>query len=109
MRYLISASILLISACTHGPYRDENNVTITSDPPGAMITIGGNYVGKTPLTTDMWRINKSTYGAAWYSDIHVEALPSVAGDCRQNQTIFSSASLPTRMHFVMSLCPRFTY
>lgn len=109
MKSLIVMSLLSLCACTHGKVMDtESETVITSDPPGAGIEVNEGYVGVTPVTVTLSRYDKGMY-ITNYTPVSVTALPNEKGQCRQFKSISGEQRLPGHIHFVMGLCPRFTY
>ncbi len=74
---------------------------IESDPPGARIDIGGQYVGTTPLRVNIPR-QYDVYGGT-YNNILVVANPITPGQQVQSKMIRYDEGTPTHMFFNMNL------
>lgn len=104
-------SLIFVGCATTVPPQDEplapwihNKVIVTeilSDPPGARIEIGSQYVGEVPLHFHILRV----YGLFGWEGFNITANPVYAGHCVQRKFIGFNESTPTKVFFDMRLCP----
>jgi hypothetical protein len=72
---------------------------IISDPPGAKIEINSQYVGETPLTTHITRVNP---GYGW-NMLTITAYPIYEGQEVQRKVVGINEPTPTKVYFDMNL------
>ena len=91
---------ILIGGCATVPTADPSGRTlIESEPPGARIEVGGQYVGTTPLRVNIPRQN--IYGSG--NNVLVVANPVTPGQQVQRKMITYDEVTPTHMFFDMNL------
>jgi hypothetical protein len=76
---------------------------VISNPPGARVEANGQYLGITPLKTQIHRY-KNPQSGAWYG-LAITAFPTQAGECSQKKVFPENSPMATHMYFDMKLCP----
>lgn len=98
---ILLIGLLILSGCSTIPTANPSGQTlIESDPPGARIDIGSQYVGTTPLRVNIPRVS------VWGNDpntVIVTANPILGGQQTQTKIIHSDESTPTHIFFDMNL------
>ena len=79
--------------------KKEYEIEIISDPPGAIIEWGNNYIGKTPL------IYKYTGKIGVFASWTVTATPAYPGGYTQTKYFKGSNVLPRKIYFNTNLRP----
>ena len=93
-------SCVLIYGCASVPTADPSGRTlIESEPPGARIEIGGQYVGTTPVRVNIPRVSIHQTG----NNVVVVANPIKPGQQVQRKVIAYDETTPTHMFFDMNL------
>ena len=99
------SSALLARLVTPGSaqawYDAPARIEFISDPPGARIEIGAEYIGDAPVTV-LWR-RGGAYGVP--NNLYLRALPTQPGDCAQFKVVGPDQPTPGRVFFDMPLCP----
>lgn len=100
---LFSACAWLLSACASTPRDQTIPIEVVSDPPGARVEANGQYIGSTPLKTEIHRYKNPETGS-WYG-LAITAFPTQTGQCSQQKVFPENAPMATHMYFDMHLCP----
>lgn len=84
-----------------GTYKER--VEIVTDPPGAAIEIGNEYIGKAPITATVLRTMHLNHNCSQDPiGYTIKASPTLAGHCQQEKHI--SGDSPNRVYLQMDLC-----
>ncbi|MFH0984278.1 MAG: PEGA domain-containing protein [Candidatus Omnitrophota bacterium] len=93
--------ILILSGCSTIPTANPSGHTlIESDPPGARIDIGSQYVGITPLRVN---IPRTDYWSGSKRSVTIVANPVLPGQQVQIKIVGSDDPTPTHIFFDMNL------
>jgi hypothetical protein len=96
--FCVLVSILLLTGCDPNAPLIKRNipVTIISDPPGAIIQIEKEYVGKTPL-----QVNLGEFLSVQPKVMNIVALPTKPGTYAQVKVFYTGDRIPKKLYFNM--------
>jgi hypothetical protein len=100
---VLGACSWLVLSCASATREQKVPITVVSDPPGARVEANGQYIGNTPLKTEIHRYKNPDTGA-WYG-LAINAFPTRPGQCSQQKVFPENAPMATHLYFDMSLCP----
>ncbi|MFL5812589.1 MAG: PEGA domain-containing protein [Bdellovibrionia bacterium] len=99
----LCACTWLLVSCATATREQKIPITVVSDPPGARVEANGQFIGNTPLKTEIHRYRNPETGA-WYG-FAINAFPTRPGQCSQQKVFPENTPMATHMYFDMSLCP----
>lgn len=100
---LLGACSCLLAACSSVSTEQKVPIVVDSDPPGARVEANGQFIGTTPLKTEIHRYKNPQTGD--WSGFAITAFPTQPGQCSQKKVFPENAPMATHMYFDMSLCP----
>lgn len=100
---VVGSCAWLLSACATTPNDQTIPIAVVSDPPGARIEANGQFIGTTPLKTEIHRYKNINTGQ--WAGLAINAFPTRPGQCTQHKVFPENAPMATNMYFDMSLCP----
>jgi len=101
MRKIALCTLLFVIGCQ----QEFRTIEIISDPPGAVIEVNQDYVGKAPCTIE---VRSSWEGTFKRLRTTIAAIPTKPGQWRQEKSFWGGSSvnpdpIPHRLYFNMNL------
>jgi hypothetical protein len=100
---ILGACAIALSSCATNANEQVIPITVLSDPPGARIESNGQFIGTTPLKTEIHRYKDLRTGE--WSGLAINAFPTKPGQCTQHKYFPEDVPMATQMFFDMGLCP----